>query len=111
MAYQELLAAVLFKAGDAKLRGRVLKAASLPSVTVQQQTSRTRGLQLSPEQWNQGSLHRPPAAQGRAEGSRRKVMCISVPPSPGRAVPADAAPHGKPSAETQKLQRKAKTSF
>lgn len=30
---RELLAAVLFRAGDAELQGRVLKAASLPSVT------------------------------------------------------------------------------
>lgn len=79
---RELLAAVLFRAGDAELQGRVLKAASLPSVTAKQRTSRTRGLQLPPEQWNQSSLHRPPAAQGRAEGSRRKVTCISVPLHP-----------------------------
>lgn len=82
MAYQGTAGSSALQSRRRQAAGTRTESSFTTISNSKQLTSRTRGLQLSPEQWNQGSLHRPPAAQGRAEGSRRKVTCISVPLHP-----------------------------
>lgn len=82
MAYQGTAGSSALQSRRRRAAGTRTESSFTTISNSKQLTSRTRGLQLSPEQWNQGSLHRPPAAQGRAEGSRRKVTCISVPLHP-----------------------------